>query len=308
MRIITAGAPHLDIDAYAGCVAYAELLRAQGYDAKAVSTAPLNGSITSSLRALGAPLQTSYQPNSEDTFSLVDISDPAFFESFVDLDRVDEVIDHRHGFESYWQDHPTAQVDIQHIGAAATLIYERWQAAGLFENIGTTSSRLLAAAILDNTLNFGASITTDRDRMAYTALAKHADLGADWSEKYFRECQQQALQDLETTIANDIKMLNFRTYADVVAAGQLAVWDSQELLTGHGDQIATTLTEMNPGWFMNLISLADNKSYFLSNDPTVREWLSGLLGISFDGTIAAADRMWLRKEITQRDQQKAIQQ
>lgn len=58
MKIVTSGAPYMDIDAYGGCVAYAELLRILGSHARAVSTAPLNESISKTVRSWQAPLQS----------------------------------------------------------------------------------------------------------------------------------------------------------------------------------------------------------------------------------------------------------
>ena len=52
MKIVTSGSAYLDIDAYAGCIACAELLNVLGEPAKALSSAPLNDSICASLRAL----------------------------------------------------------------------------------------------------------------------------------------------------------------------------------------------------------------------------------------------------------------
>jgi inorganic pyrophosphatase/manganese-dependent inorganic pyrophosphatase len=45
MKIITSGASYLDIDAYACCIAYAELLNLQGIPARAVSSAKPNASV-----------------------------------------------------------------------------------------------------------------------------------------------------------------------------------------------------------------------------------------------------------------------
>ncbi len=84
MRIVTSGSAYIDIDAYAGCVGYAELLRAQGQEAKAVSTAPWNESITKSIRSLQAPLEKDYKPG-VDSFVLIDVSDPEYFAPIINL-------------------------------------------------------------------------------------------------------------------------------------------------------------------------------------------------------------------------------
>lgn len=56
VKVITSGSSYLDIDAYGGCIAYAELLNLLGYEAKAVSSAKLNESITPTIRSWGRKL------------------------------------------------------------------------------------------------------------------------------------------------------------------------------------------------------------------------------------------------------------
>jgi nanoRNase/pAp phosphatase (c-di-AMP/oligoRNAs hydrolase) len=162
MRLVTSGSAYVDIDAYAGCVAYAELLQTHQEDAQAVSTAPLNESISETVHSWHAPLLTltEYNPSEDDTFTLIDVSDPSYFDKIVDIDRVDEVIDHHPGFEKHWQGLIGDKSDIEFIGAACTLVYERWRAAGQLGRMSVLSARLLICGILDNTLNFGAQPTT----------------------------------------------------------------------------------------------------------------------------------------------------
>lgn len=297
MKIITSGAAYVDIDAYAGCIAYAELLNLQGVKAKAISTAPLNESISKTVRSWKTPLHNEYTSSSNDTFALIDLSDPAHFDTFVDLERVDEVIDHHPGFEQYWHNRIGDKADIEFIGAACTLIFERWKAAGLLEKMSITSAQLLICAILDNTLNFGAKVTTQRDIDAYNTLIAQAELPADWTAQYFTECQKAILEDIVSAIGNDKKVLTFNSYAQPICFGQLVAWDAQQVLVKHNKTIGKTLSAVKPDWFMNLISVSEGKSYFISDNKAVQAWLSDLLGIKFDGSVAIAERLWLRKEV-----------
>lgn len=195
MRVITSGSAYIDIDAYACIIAYAELLRMQGIEAVALNTAPLNESISKTVRSWRATLETVYVPSLSDTFTLIDVSDPGHFDRIVDIARVDEVIDHHPGFESYWQERIGDDAHIEFIGAACTLVYERWKAAGLLEKMSVISARLLVCGILDNTLNFGANVTTQRDIEAYDKLLVQADLPDNWTAQYFTECQEVILSD-----------------------------------------------------------------------------------------------------------------
>jgi inorganic pyrophosphatase/exopolyphosphatase len=301
LKIVTAGFTYTDIDAYAGSIAYAELLRAQGFEAQAVSTAPTNESVSKTVRSWNGEITDNYTPSDEDTYALIDISDPEWFEKFVDLDRIDEVIDHRPGFEEYWKERIGERTIIEFLGSACTQVYEKWKESGLLDQMSITSARLLVCGILDNTLNLKAKVTTPRDHEAYDDLLSRADLPEDWSAQYFTEVQEAILADAVKAVQNDTKMLNFKTFDKTLCVGQFAVWDGHIALERHQDALSGALSDMHPQWFMNLISVGEGKSYFVSSDDDVKEWLSNLLGISFEGNVATADRMWLRKEMLKQD-------
>ena len=296
MKIVTSGAPYIDIDAYAGCVAFAELLCIEGHDATAISTAPQNESITRTIRSWEAPIADTYSPQGvDDTFILVDISDPNFFERFVALDRVEEVIDHHTGFETYWKKRLGKRSDIDFIGAACTLVYERWRKHNLLDQMSARTAGLLLAGILDNTLNLSAKVTCDRDRDAYTDLLRRSCLPKDWNVQYFEECQQAIEANVHQAISNDTKRFDDGKMPNVL--GQMAVWSATRLISQKGQEIQQTLETMSPDWAINIISIGEATSYFLVGSEVAQLRLSHLLGISFENGIAKASRPWLRKEI-----------
>jgi inorganic pyrophosphatase/exopolyphosphatase len=299
MRIVTTGRPFVDIDAYACMVAYAELLTLQGQPAKAATSSKLNESIPERIRHFHAPIELAPRTEPGDTYTLVDISDPNHFDPIVDLERIDEIIDHHPGTEQYWRQYLGQLADIEFIGAASTLIYERWARAGLLNSMSQLSAVLLASGILDNTLNFGATITTSRDKEAYRDLQRIGRLPDDWPQTYFYDCQKGIESNLETAIRNDTKILEFKGQPNVYAVGQIVIWDAQSIITDHIDTIKRTASSIQPNWFMNVVSIKGDRSYFVCTDPTLQHWLEKLLGIKFAGNIAPANRLWLRKEIIQ---------
>jgi inorganic pyrophosphatase/exopolyphosphatase len=301
VKIITSGSRYLDIDAYAGIIAYAELLQQLGLEAEAVSTATLNQSIPAVVREWGAPLTTDYTPSPLDTYTLIDISEPEYFEEFVDLDRIDEIIDHHPGMENYWQERIGDAALIEQVGAACTQVYELWEEAGLGDQISETSARLLMCGILDNTLNFGAAITTERDHDAYAALAQYANLPDDWPQQYFSACQHDSMQDVAQSVLDNSKVITFKTFTRPVGIGQLALWDPTDAVQQSFDTFKQAVTTLKPDWFMNIIGIDDNKSYFVTDAPEVQKWLEDLLDVHFNENIAIADRTWLRKEIMAAD-------
>lgn len=302
MKVVTSGTAYLDIDAYGGCIAYAELLNMLGTEAIAATTAPLNESITRTIRSWHAPLETAYTPNDSDTYILIDISYPDYFDTFVAMDRVEEVIDHHPGFENHWKDRIGDKATIEFIGAACTQVYEKWIAAGLLSKMSQTSARLLVSGILDNTLNFKAHVTTQRDKQAYEALLKIADLPSDWPAIYFSECQQSILSDLPHALGNDVKDIVFtRLVQKPASVGQLVIWDAKEVLASHQSVISKIMRNNGDNWFVNIVSIDAGKSYFLSDNPVVQQWLAAVLGVHFNGQTAEANRLWLRKEIIKQD-------
>lgn len=297
MRIVTSGYPYVDIDAYAGMVGYAELLSLQGQPAKAATSSKLNESIPENLRKLRAPVEINYIPEPGESFTLIDVSDPNHFDPMVNTGRLDEVIDHHPGQEVYWRRALGQRADIQFIGAACTMIYERWARGGLLDTMSQRTATLLASGILDNTLNFQAKITTQRDIHAYRDLLTIARLPDNWPAVYFTDCQQGIERNLEEAIKNDVKVIEFKGQPSVYAVGQIVIWDAQSIMNDHLDTIKHAVEQVQPDWFMNVVSIKGDRSYFVCTDPAIQRWLSNLLGLKFTANIAPADRLWLRKEI-----------
>lgn len=298
MKIVTSGLVFLDIDAYAGCVAYAELLRLQGHDAIAYSSATMNGSIPATIRSWDVALQTAYQPSDSDTFILIDVSEPDFLDKAVSINKVEEVIDHHLGSEDFWREKIGDKTNIEFVGAACTQVYEKWQDTGLLNKMSEKSARLLVSGILDNTLNFKASVTTDRDHKAHEALSKIANLPHDWAAQYFSECEASIFGDIKTALLNDTKTMRFPNYEfGELIVGQLVVWNAERAIQDYRSVIEDSLAAKSDNWFVNIVSIKDGHSSFVVSNSLVQSWLGDLLNLEFTNGLATADRLWLRKEI-----------
>lgn len=290
----------MDIDAYASAVALAELLRLQGEDAVAATSAPLNASIPNSLRKLEVQFAQNYKPSPDDIFSIVDISDPKYFDLGATPENVVAVIDHHLGFTDFWEEKLDNRARIEFIGAACTQVYELWQGAELLQQLSQPAATLLACGILDNTLNLRANITTKRDKAAYAALAKHAGLPDDWPKRYFSECQDAIERDIRGAIVTDTKPIQYPSLPYLVDAGQAALWDAKGFISLHKRTIRDVLGEGTAAWFMNFIDIGSGRSVFLCEDSQLKTWLEQILDVTFKGDTATANRLWLRKEIMRR--------
>ncbi|VVM80372.1 DHH family phosphoesterase [Pseudomonas fluorescens] len=294
MKIITSGASYLDIDAYACCIAYAELLNLQGIPARAVSSAQPNASVSHTVLGWAATFDDC-QPTLDDEFVLVDVSDYHHFDPLVVLERVVEIIDHHPGFEHYWQQTLGAAADIRAIGAAATQVFQRWQTAGVLPQISMQSAALLATAILDNTLNFTGQMTTPADIEAYTDLASRAKLTADWPRQYFLECQASIESDLAAALAADSKRMKSESNLPGFFA-QMTVWDADALLQKHRSMIERWMAEQGDDWLLNVISIRDSKSCLLAPNHVSQAKLNCLWPLDWQAGVAVVSPSMLRKE------------
>lgn len=293
MVVVTSGKKYLDIDAYASCIAYAKLLNLKGIKARAISTAKLNKSITPSLKKLNSKLDE-YKPQEEDNYIIIDVSNRDYFDTFVREEKIIEIIDHHVGYEEYWKNKLKEKAQIEFIGSVATIMVELYEKENLIGEISKDLAILLISAILDNTLNLKAKITTERDIVVYKKLEKMIK-DETYPEKYFKECQLEINNNLKMSIENDTKIENINSILPPIFA-QLTIWEKESILKDK-QILYETLNNMGAKWMMNLICLKDGKSYLIAKDKEVQENMEKLFHKKFKDEIMILDNVWLRKEI-----------
>ena len=154
-------------------------------------------------------------------------------------------------------------------------------------------AKLLMAAILDNTLNFTASITKERDKIAYKKL-EDITKEYNYKETYFLECQKYIESNLEESIKNDIKIQHINEYIPDIF-GQLTIWDAKELLKNN--LLRKIMNSYGNKLILNIISLKDNTSYILYSDEDVKNNLEKVLDCSSENNRVIINPAMLRKEI-----------
>lgn len=266
MIVLTVGKSYVDIDGYASCLAYRELLKMLKIESKVISVGNLNYSITKSLLNLPYHIDD-YKIKPDDKFIVLDLSDKQFFPDFVKEESIIELIDRHPGFEEYWTAKLKNNAVIEQIGAVATIIVEKYEQYNLIHKMDKSIAKLLMAAILDNTLNFTAKITNTRDKIAYKKLVKIAD-EYNFDETYFKECQETVEYNLEESIVNDLKFQEANEYIPNVF-GQITIWNINHLLDKK-EKIRQTMNKYGEKWMINIISLNDNRSYIIYSDDKVK--------------------------------------
>lgn len=296
MIIVTAGRKYIDIDAYASMIAYRELLRATtNEEVYAFSTVRVNETVPPMLRNLKYQLDEPVDTKSA-SFILVDVSNPEFFDTFVEENRVIEVIDHHPGYDSYWGKRKKVRSQVEVIGAICSQIYERFVEAGRTDLLDTDLCKLLVAGILDNTINLKSKITSERDRKAYQELLKLGDLSSNWYQEYFAACETERTKDLKTAILNDMKA-EYVSPLVPEAIGQIILFD-KDILTY--DILREVFADFDH-WMINVIAIEDGRSYLYCDSIDTKGKLETLFNTSSNSdNLVILDDFILRKEILKR--------
>src|SRR3989344_8775262 len=159
-----------------------------------------------------------------DSFSLVDASDMAGMPSAIREEDVMEIIDHRevHRADELF---PNAKIHIERVGSAATLIAEKYRSSEY--SIDPHSGILLFGAIYSNTLNFQASITTERDKAAADWLRTQVAVPTSLVDEMFAAKTRSISENLREALAIDAKQFTIGKYR--IGIAQLEILGLQKL-------------------------------------------------------------------------------
>jgi inorganic pyrophosphatase/exopolyphosphatase len=292
--VVTTGTRFTDIDGLACVVAYREI---PPEPPLAVIPGELNQSVTTKIRSWPLNYVTALREAGEYDFVVVDVSEASQLGGFVNKDRIIEVYDHHFGFEKYWQEKLGEKAKIEAVGACATLIWEEFKKRCPDKKLSPLAANLLYAAIVSNTLNFQASVTTERDKQAFEELKAFIDLPPDWVARYYQDQEVDIYTNPEQAIAKDTKIQIIKGMR--CAVGQLELWNSQAFIEEHLRQIEVVMKAFEPEiWFFSSPSISEGRNYIFTKSETVKNLLRQVLAIDFFGTdIGVTKKLWLRKEI-----------
>ncbi len=292
--VVTTGTRFTDIDGLACVIAYCEI---PPEPPLAVIPGELNQSVTLKIRSWPLKFTTSLTEPGEFDFVIVDVSEASQLGRFVNKDRIIELYDHHFGFEKYWQEKLGAKAKIEPVGACATLIWEEFKERCPDKKLSSLSANLLYTAIVSNTLNFQASLTTERDKQAFAELKAFIDLSPDWIARYYQDQEVEIYTNPERAIIKDTKIQIIKGMR--CAVGQLELWNSKAFIEEHSRQIEMTMREFEPEiWFFSSPSISEGRNYIFTKSETVKNFLRQVLAVDFFGTdIGVTQKLWLRKEI-----------
>ncbi|MCX6797891.1 MAG: DHH family phosphoesterase [Candidatus Falkowbacteria bacterium] len=295
--ILITGYVNPDLDGTAGMIGYAEFLSKTGKNTVAGVIGEPHEEAKYILDRFNIPYPLLLaNANDYDEIVLVDASDLNGLEGKIDPNKIIEIIDHRQAHET--DKFPNAKAQIEMVGAAATLIAEKFIKNNL--EISKNAAILIYGAIISNTLNFKGSVTTDRDKAAAEWLNKTARLPENFWQELFSAKSDLTGEKLAERIEGDFAW--FVLGDKNVGIAQIEIIGADKLISERGEEIIKILDKIKDEMqldyiFQNTIELLDCKNYLVANDEKTKKLLEKILDIHFVGISAVRPNLIMRKQI-----------
>lgn len=292
-KILVTAKVNPDLDGTSCTLAYTDLLNQLGINADGIVSGSPQSEVKYFIDKQNIQIPTRQDEPSDEwsEFILVDASSMKGMPKAVIADKVKESIDHRSGEPE--KEFPNAKIQNDLIGAAATIIVERFIKND--KQIRPDHAKLLYGAIYHNTLNFIATNTSQRDRDAAKYLEEHFNLDNKLIREMFDYATREVEGDVKTALENDAK--EFGT-GWKIGAYQLVVWGDEVFSNKRLiEQSVTDLKlKMKADWsFVNIIELESKKSHIYTN-PEGEQLLTKALKVAFNNRWAVLPAI-LRKQI-----------
>lgn len=289
-----------DLDGFACVFAYAYFLNQTGIKAIASISGKHHEEADHVIFEYGLNLDIKEEnPQEYNQIVIVDASGLECLDKRTDPDHVVEIIDHRK--VNFSEQFVNAKVQIELVGAAATLVAEKYKenSVAVPKDIAT----LMYGAIISNTLNFQAKVTTDRDRKIAVWLKKENNFPDDFAHKMFMSKSDLAGEKLIQILHEDFAGFaghNFGSYK--LGTAQIEMIGGKELAESRKNEIITELkkimVDQNLNFvFLTIIDLEANQNIIVAPTKEIEKILSKVLNIEFIDQIAVRPGLIMRKEI-----------
>ncbi len=285
-----------DLDGFACAYAYTEFLNKQNQRAILGISGEPHEEAKFLLKQYNIPfVPQSFNPADFARIILVDASDLQGIDPRINPDQVIEVIDHRKVNEM--EAFKNAKVQVEMVGSAATLIAEKFIGGKVV--MSRDAAVLLYGAIVSNTLNFKANITTDRDRNVAAWLAAFIHPPADFVMAMFAAKSNVTKENLSEAIDHDFASFDL---SKRVGVGQLEMIGAEEFVAQLKPDILGKLeflkqTENFDLIFLSVVDLEKGQNIFITADQSSQELLTSIFGFQFTDNAAIRPGLILRKEI-----------
>ncbi len=294
-RVLVTGYNTLDLDGSSCAFSYAELLRKQGKEATAGIFETLKKEAEFVFKRFNIPpLEDANKLVKNSDIILVDASDLKI-SGKIKPEQVIEIIDHRKVHEA--NKFPNAKVQIEFVGAAATIVAEKFYNARIEPS--KESAILLYSAIISNTIKFQTNVTTERDRKMADWLKSKIELPKDYVHKLFA-AKSEFDKPLKEIFMDYFASPTFgKTRFGIV---QLEIVEVEKFVSKNMKQIEKTLEQIKKEKnldkiFLTCIDIEKGFNIFVAFGEDVKKVIEKVLSVKFEGNMAKRKSIIMRKEM-----------
>ena len=285
-----------DLDGVACALAHADFLMQNGKNAQAVIFGSAQSEVNYFIDQHEIVIPTRPDESTGDwtQFVLVDASSMKGMPKPVIPELVIEIIDHRTSCEPE-KEFPNAQIQIELVGAAATLVTGRFMEAELAPL--QDHALLLYGAIHHNSLNFLSTNTHERDHAAVEFLEKLYGFDRSIVEEMFRYATDSIIREPYKAIEDDGKEFG-KGYT--IGAYQLIVWGDEILHKKREleDSVRRISIENGEQWaILNIIDVAQSVGFLYVTHADQYAIIEQALGVTINNGWTLLKPALLRKQI-----------
>jgi manganese-dependent inorganic pyrophosphatase len=287
-----------DLDGTSCAFAYAEFLEAQGIDVVCALFGTPHREAEYVFKSFNIiePLDATDLINPSTQIILVDASDTSGISSKINPDQVVEIIDHRKFNQA--EKFVNAKVQIELVGSAATLVTEKFINAS--RDISQESAVLLYSAILSNTVNFQASVTTDRDKRAAEWLLNKCNVSEHFIHDMF-VYKSTFTQPLKEVLTAD--EAEFEINGKKCLIFQLEIVEVEKFIQDNRAEVQSILKESieNRGFnyaLLTVIDIENGTNTFIVADNNSQQLLEKAVDVTFKDKIAKRNGVMMRKTLS----------
>lgn len=286
-----------DMDGISAMYAYAEYLRKKGFNAEYYYEGQPRKEVNIVLEMYNILLKNESKIEECDEVILVDTNGLYELPKKINENQIIEVIDHHKMTEWLETKQNDIKVQIELIGAAATLVAERFKKDGI--DISRESAILLYNGIVSNTMNLKIAMTSEKDKeMAKWLKEKYPEITDEKTNEIFikkSDIIDRLREEMEVEFKDDFITISW-------SMGQLEIANVEEFLEKYEDnimEVLKTVKQENDVEFIsvNCMDIINGYTIIFTENEDTANLIGKAINIEFNNLKAKIDKLVSRKEI-----------
>lgn len=296
MRKVVTSYIEPDMDGISAMYAYTEYLRKKGEEAEYYYEGNPKTEVQIVLDTFGLKLSNLDKIEDDDKVVMVDTNYFTELSKKIKMENIVEIIDH-HKRQGWYEGRDDIKVQIEPIGAAATLVAERFKNENI--EISKEAAILLYYGIISNTMNLKIKLTDKRDiDMATWLKSKAPEITEEKTVQIFTkksEIGNRLRKEMEVELKDYFMSISW-------SMGQLEVANVEKFLEKYEDKIREVLKnvkEENDVEFIsvNCMDVINGYSIIVAENEQTAKLISDTFGYKFENLKAKTDELVSRKEL-----------